>query len=54
MARERADGKRTTPSGDFIYPAEDEIDVDSLSVADLIDYSEGSGKLVYVIHAIPI
>ena len=38
----------------FIYPAEDEIDVDSLSVADLIDYSEGNGKVLYVIHAMPI
>ena len=38
----------------FIYPADDEIDVDSLSVPDLIDYSEGNGKVVYVIHAMPI
>jgi len=38
----------------FIYPAEDEIDVDSLTVADLIDYSEGHGKVLYVIHAMPL
>jgi len=38
----------------FIYPEDDEIDVDSLSVPDLIDYSDGNGKVVYVIHAMPI
>jgi uncharacterized DUF497 family protein len=38
----------------FIYPEDDEIDVDSLSMADLIDYSEGNGKVIYVIHAMPI
>jgi hypothetical protein len=38
----------------FIYPEDDEIDVDSLSVADLIDYSQGNAKVIYVIHSMPI
>ncbi|HEX4795506.1 MAG TPA: hypothetical protein VH370_17070 [Humisphaera sp.] len=38
----------------FIFPEDDELDVDSLSVADLIAYSDGSGKVVYVIHSMPI
>ena len=38
----------------FIYPEDDEVDVDSLSVVDLIDYSEGNGTVIYVIHAMPI
>jgi hypothetical protein len=38
----------------FIFPEDDDIDVDSLSVADLIDYSEGNAKVIYVIHAMPV
>ena len=38
----------------FIFPEDDEIDVDSLSVSDLLDYSAGDGKVIYVIHAMPI
>jgi hypothetical protein len=34
----------------FIYPDDDDVDVDSLSLADLIDYSQGHGKVVYVIQ----
>jgi hypothetical protein len=35
----------------FVYPAPDEVDPDSLELSDLIDYSDGTAKVVYVIHA---
>ena len=35
----------------YICPADDEIDPDSLSLVDLITYSAGQAKVVYVIHA---
>jgi len=38
----------------FIYPEDDEIDVDSLNVADLIAYSDGTGRVVYVVHSMPV
>jgi hypothetical protein len=38
----------------FIYPPDDRVDVDSLSVPDLIEYSDGNARVIYVIHAMPI
>ena len=38
----------------FIHPADDEIDPESLQLVDLIDYSEGSAEVVYVIHAMEL
>jgi hypothetical protein len=35
----------------YVYPSPEEIDPDSLELQDLIDYSEGRAKVVYVIHA---
>ena len=35
----------------YIHPLPDEIDPDSLQLQDLIDYSEGHAKVIYVIHA---
>jgi hypothetical protein len=38
----------------YILPADDEIDGDSLSLPDLIDYSLGEAEVRYVIHAMDL
>jgi hypothetical protein len=38
----------------YILPADDEIDHDSLSLADLIDYSAGEAEVRYIIHAMDL
>ena len=38
----------------YAEPAEDEIDIDSLSDADLIAYSDGQAAVLYVIHAMDL
>jgi len=35
----------------FIHPPDDEIDIDSLTLAGLIAYSGGEARVTYVIHA---
>ena len=35
----------------FVYPDDSEIDPDSLTISDLIAFSEGDVQAVYVIHA---
>jgi hypothetical protein len=39
---------------DWFATEDDEIDVDSLVISDLIDHSEGTGRVLYVIHSMPI
>jgi len=38
----------------FVYPPDDEVDVDSLSAADLMAFSDGDATVVYVIHAMEL
>jgi len=35
----------------FTYPDDDDVDPDSLAPDDLLAYSDGDAKVVYVIHA---
>ncbi len=35
----------------FFYPKDEDVDVESLSVPDLIAWSDGEERVVYVIHA---
>lgn len=38
----------------FVYPADEDIDLDSLSIADLIEFSDGKGRVVFVIHSMDL
>jgi hypothetical protein len=38
----------------FVRPEDEEIDPESLDLSELIDYSEGSADVVYVIHAMEL
>jgi len=35
----------------FVYPDDEDVDLDSLGPHDLIAYSDGTAQVVYVIHA---
>jgi hypothetical protein len=38
----------------YVYPDDEDVDIDSLSVTDLLAFSAGEAQVVYVIHAMEL